>query len=63
MLSDEYLHLKQTIFIIIVYTMKNNKIEKSIVRSSSAEYLTFIAATGEGGVEAVYADENIWLSQ
>jgi hypothetical protein len=43
--------------------MKNNKIEKSIVRSSSAEYLTFIAATGEGGVEAVYADENIWLSQ
>lgn len=37
--------------------------EKSIIRSSSAEYLTFIAATGKGGVEAVYADENIWLSQ
>lgn len=36
---------------------------KSLIRSSSAEYLTFIAATGEGGVEAVYADENIWLSQ
>jgi hypothetical protein len=36
---------------------------KSIVRSSSAEYLTFIASTGEGGVEAVYADENIWLTQ
>lgn len=35
----------------------------SLIRSSSAEYLTFIAATGEGGVEAVYADENIWLSQ
>lgn len=34
-----------------------------IVRSSAAEYLTFIAAHGEGGVEAVYADENIWLSQ
>jgi hypothetical protein len=33
------------------------------IRSSAAEYLTFIAATGEGGVEAVYADENIWLSQ
>ena len=43
--------------------MDNNKINKSIIRSSSAEYLTFIAATGEGGVEAVYADENIWLSQ
>jgi hypothetical protein len=37
--------------------------EKSIIRSSSAEYLTFIAATGDGGVEAVYANENIWLSQ
>lgn len=33
------------------------------VRSSAAEYLTFIAASGEGGVEAVFADENIWLSQ
>jgi len=40
------------------------KIKKSdIVRSSAAEYLTFIAAHGEGGVEAVYADENIWLTQ
>ena len=34
-----------------------------IVRSSAAEYLTFITATGEGGVEAIYADENVWLSQ
>ena len=42
---------------------KDNKIEKSIVRSSSAEYLTFIASTGEGGVEVIYADENIWLTQ
>ncbi len=46
---------------------KNNsqlKIHNSqLIRSSSAEYLTFIAATGEGGVDAVYADENIWLSQ
>ena len=33
------------------------------MRSSAAEYLTFVAASGEGGVEAVYADENIWLSQ
>ncbi|MFV0540123.1 MAG: virulence RhuM family protein [Aestuariibaculum sp.] len=36
---------------------------KEIIRSSTAEYLTFIAATGEGGVDAIYADENIWLSQ
>ena len=37
--------------------------EVSLVRSSAAEYLTFVAATGKGGVEAVYADENIWLTQ
>ena len=35
----------------------------SITRSSAAEYLTFVAASGEGGVDAVYADENVWLSQ
>lgn len=35
----------------------------SITRSSAAEYLTFVTATGEGGVEAVYADEDVWLSQ
>ena len=37
--------------------------EVSITRSSAAEYLTFITAKGEGGVEAVYADEDVWLSQ
>lgn len=41
---------------------KTNKKEVAI-RSGAAEYLTFIAATGEGGVEAIYADENVWLSQ
>ena len=40
--------------------MKKNN---SIIRSSTAEYLTFITASGEGGVEAIYADENVWLSQ
>jgi hypothetical protein len=35
----------------------------SVVRSSAAEYLTFVAASGTGGVEAVYSDENVWLSQ
>lgn len=34
-----------------------------ITRSSAIEYLTFVAAQGEGGVEVVYADEDIWLSQ
>lgn len=35
----------------------------SLVRSSAAEYLTFVAAAGQGGVEAIYADENVWLTQ
>ena len=35
----------------------------SITRSSAAEYLTFIAASGESGVQAVYADEEVWLTQ
>ena len=39
---------------------KNNT---PIIRSSAAEYLTFIAASGEGGVETVYVDETIWLTQ
>jgi hypothetical protein len=34
-----------------------------IVRASSVEYLTFIATTGDGGVNAIYQEENIWLSQ
>jgi hypothetical protein len=41
--------------------MKKKPINKdtSITRSSAAEYLTFLTAKGEGGVEAVYADEDI----
>lgn len=39
------------------------KDEKSIIRSSSAEYLTYIASKGDGGVNAIYADENVWLTQ
>ena len=35
----------------------------SIVRSSAAEYLTFVAAAGQGGVEAEFVDGNIWLTQ
>ena len=36
-----------------------------IIRSSAAEYLTFIAATGdsEQSIEMRYEDENIWLTQ
>lgn len=37
--------------------------KKLQLRSSAAEYLTFIAATGESDVNVIYADENIWLSQ
>jgi len=41
----------------------SKKAEVSLVRSSAAEYLTFVAASGQGGVEAIYADESIWLTQ
>ena len=41
----------------------SKKRDISFVRSSAAEYLTFVAATGQGGVEAMYADENVWLTQ
>ena len=43
--------------------MKEENKKNSLIRSSTVEYLTFIAATGDGGVNAVYLDENIWLSQ
>ena len=43
--------------------MKKEKNEVSIVRSSAAEYLTFITATGKSDVNAVYFDENVWLTQ
>ena len=42
--------------------MKKNNEEISI-RSSAAEYLTYIAASGEEGIEIRYQDENIWLTQ
>ncbi len=42
---------------------KQTSKDVSILRSSAAEYLTFVAASGSGGVEAVYADESIWLTQ
>ena len=41
----------------------SKKKDEITIRSSAAEYLTFITASGEGGVGAVYADENVWLSQ
>ncbi|MBR5969588.1 MAG: virulence RhuM family protein [Lachnospiraceae bacterium] len=43
--------------------MAKKKFVPDMLRSSAAEYLTFIAATGDGGFEAVYADENVWLTQ
>lgn len=43
--------------------MMKKKKEISILRSSAAEYLTFITATGESDVNAIYFDENVWLSQ
>lgn len=44
--------------------MRNDKQEQAI-RSSAAEYLTFVAATGDSteSMEMRYEDENIWLTQ
>ncbi len=41
------------------------KTETSIIRSSAAEYLTFVAAEAgsEASVEMRYEDENVWLTQ
>ena len=39
------------------------KTKIDIVRSSAAEYLTFITSTGESDVNAVYFEENVWLTQ
>ena len=46
-------------------TRRNNDKKKNeiTIRSSAAEYLTFVASSGEGGVEIRYEDGNIWLTQ
>ena len=51
----EVLNIKET-----KMAKKKNEIN---IHSSVAEYLTFITATGDYGIEAIYADENVWLSQ
>ena len=45
--------------------MENEKKDSALVRSSAAEYLTFVASTGEDkdSIEMRYEDENIWLTQ
>jgi hypothetical protein len=45
--------------------MAKNKKNIPTIRSSAAEYLTFVAATGDNpeSVEMRYEDENIWLTQ
>ena len=44
---------------------KANKKKELAIRSSAAEYLTFVASTGESDAsfEMRYEDENIWLTQ
>lgn len=45
--------------------MNKDKKDISILRSSTAEYLTFVASTGndKDSIEMRYEDENIWLTQ
>jgi len=40
--------------------MKKNEVT---IRSSAAEYLTYIAASGKQGIEIRYEYENVWLTQ
>ena len=44
---------------------KDDKGKEAVIRSSAAEYLTFVASTGENDAryEMRYEDENIWLTQ
>lgn len=46
-------------------TMTKKTNTPNIIRSSAAEYLTFIAATGDNpeSFEMRYEEENIWLTQ
>ena len=45
--------------------MKKENQKINMVRSSAAEYLTFVASTGDSSdsIEMRYEDENIWLTQ
>lgn len=45
--------------------MSKKKINQITIRSSAAEYLTYVASVGgeESSVEMRYEDENIWLTQ
>ena len=46
-------------------TMAQKKSKEISIRSSAAEYLTFVAANGDdkNSVEVRYEDENIWITQ
>jgi len=46
-------------------TKKKKKMDEIAIRSGAAEYLTFVAATGndDRSVEMRYEDENIWITQ
>ncbi|HTO34599.1 MAG TPA: hypothetical protein VLZ44_01420 [Treponemataceae bacterium] len=37
--------------------------ESNLPISAAAEYLTFVAGSGESSVEVRYQDQNIWLTQ
>ena len=43
--------------------MSKKKSSDALIHSSAAEYLTYVASTGDSGIEMRYEDENIWLTQ
>lgn len=51
--------------VVIVMSKKKKMEEKKTIRFAAAEYLTYIAATGDDpqSVGMRYEDENIWITQ
>jgi hypothetical protein len=43
--------------------MNSKKLSAPTIRSSAAEYLTFVAAGGNSDVNVVFANDTLWLSQ
>ena len=45
--------------------MQNKKSSSELINSSTAQYLTFVSASGDnpGSIEVRYEDENIWMTQ
>ena len=59
------MELQQTILIASEVSYLKKKKDEITIRSSTAEYLTYVATVGDqqDSIEMRYEDENIWLTQ